>query len=89
MEAFEAVLSSGGSGRGINNSKPMNAVLPEARVLLKRLTDQDLKEAGVEDHQEPEQAIALVEEEREKRGTFVMKEPVKGAERRVTRPLIF
>lgn len=49
VEAFEAVLSSKGttSTTSVCGDLESDAVLPEARVVLQRLTDRQLKEAGV------------------------------------------
>lgn len=64
VEAFEAALGSSGT---VASSKT-TAVLPEARVLLKRLTDQELKDAGADRSPVQQDANA-------KRGTFVLNSP--------------
>lgn len=69
MEAFEAALGSSVPGVAVSNSKPMTSVLPEARVLLKRLTDQELKEAGADVDRPSRRAQ---EAANPKRGTFVL-----------------
>lgn len=50
MEAFEAVLSSKGTTSTVSVCSELesNAVLPEALVVLQRLTERQLKEAGVD-----------------------------------------
>ena len=83
VEAFEAVLGSGGSGKGAKSKPSTGAVLPEARVLLRRLTDQDLIEAGV-DQQDSSKEPAAVDGDQQKRGTFVVNDPPKAVERKVT-----
>lgn len=98
VEAFEAVLSSKGTtsmtifcdGDGDDgDSESTIAVLPEARVLLQRLTDRQLKEAGVVTPRSAAAAAAAATASpalsaavsikepaaaEEKRGTFVLKE---------------
>lgn len=77
VEAFEAALGSGGSGTPtttINSGKPMKSVLPEARVLLQRLTSQQLKEAGA-NAEKPKRASRHTNKDKEdnsKRCTFVL-----------------
>ncbi len=76
VEAFEAALGSGGSGTPTTNTtnssaKPMMCVLPEARVLLQRLTSQQLKEA-TSNAVKPQRASRQPKEKEAKRCTFVL-----------------
>ncbi|KAI9563301.1 hypothetical protein GHT06_010759 [Daphnia sinensis] len=64
VEAFEAALGTSGSGTVASSSSGMTGVLPEARVLLKRLTRQQLKEAASN--------IEKPKEANPKRCTFVL-----------------
>jgi hypothetical protein len=76
VEAFEAALGSGGSGTPSatsNSGKPMNSVLPEARVLLQRLTSQQLKEAGANAEKPKRASRHLKDKEvKTKRCTFAL-----------------
>ena len=67
VEAFEAVLN---KGTVTEHGSGSSAVLPEARVLLKRLTSKELVDAGVDD-----QCDSSFEQMTEKRGTFVLQVP--------------
>lgn len=65
VEAFEAALNAPGPAAVASNSKGVQSVLPEARVLLRRLTREELKDAGVKSSPVPPK------ERKSKRGTFV------------------
>lgn len=92
MEAFEAALGSGVpgvSGAPVSgNNKAMTPVLPEARVLLKRLTDEELNNAGAGARRPSRAAQA---ETNLKRGTIVLDtcEAKAEKERKVSRFLPF
>lgn len=71
VEAFEAALGTIGPGTVASSSSGMTGVLPEARVLLKRLTRQQLKEA-VSNIEKPQQELRKPKEANSKRCTFVL-----------------
>lgn len=79
MEAFEAVLSSGGGARETRQSKAQSTVLPEAQVLLRRLTSDDLSDAGIVP-ESPE--MEVTESGNANDGTFVVDEPTKQVDKR-------
>lgn len=80
MEAFEAVLGSGGGARETRQSKAQSTVLPEARVLLRRLTSDDLSDAGIVPESPGMEATAIGND-----GTFVVEEPTKQVDKRQVR----
>ena len=67
VEAFEAALGSV-PGSNSTTNKTIVPVLPEARIVLKRLTDQDLIDAGAKAGRPPKST----QEANSKRGTFVL-----------------
>ena len=67
-----------------SNIKTVMPVLPEARVLLKRLTDQELLDAGAEAIQPAIKPQINAKETNLKRGTIVLDETDK-SKRKVTR----
>ncbi|XP_057367537.1 inner centromere protein-like [Daphnia carinata] len=71
VEAFEAALGTSGPATGGTSSSGMTGVLPEARVLLKRLTRQQLKEAA-SNIEKPQPESQKPKEANSKRCTFVL-----------------
>lgn len=88
VEAFEAALGSGGPGTPTatttnSSAKPKTYALPEVRVLLQRLTSQQLKEAA--GAVKPQRVSRKPKEKEAKRCTFVLENSDSEKENKSTR----